>query len=421
MSSTETQTENIIQNPEEEQFNQEAAQNQEAARSIPNELVIAYHGIRASIADKRMNFSGRRMEKMDHKNALYADMSAKVKMTKQPASKTASGKPAVPRTNAERAMDSRLEKKRFKKSVADTYIYRAERVFGNDPNRTRPNAAEKRKQRHEVRDSYERGEIFARDRDDKLADIEAQTPLLGELMTKQARKKHRRAQNSLNRADRQPVLSRWRASRQKESVRDIKRHHARAEKHRTKINERRPVPIAVSAPTPDQIPAMDWDTDWTATPERSTISSSRSWEAAPARSAPRFEMPSARVSKTETPPQVKREDVAPTTTKEATPKPLWRSPEEYVPSEYIINLADTIATAISNAAADERAAYPDHLEKDENGKPLAQLKKEFWVPIRNAAREEVLARIPEGQREQAEADLVKLKRSQDEAKKKPVS
>jgi len=101
-----------------------------------------YNGVMAGLARIKMERAANTMERMDHKDALYHDIGkTALGETYQPHVTTQKGNynpneghydfvPAKARTRVERHIDKRLDKKAYKKSVADTYKFIHSRTFG---------------------------------------------------------------------------------------------------------------------------------------------------------------------------------------------------------------------------------------------------------------------------------------------------
>jgi len=107
-----------------------------------------YKGVMAGLARTKMERAANTMERMDHKDALYHDIGkAALGETYQPHVTAQKGNynpndghydfiPARARTSIERHIDKSLDKKAYKKSVADTYKFIHARTFGANATET---------------------------------------------------------------------------------------------------------------------------------------------------------------------------------------------------------------------------------------------------------------------------------------------
>jgi len=204
----------------------------EGLRWVGEELSLAYHGARAFVTERRRSFSGSRMEKMEHKDALYSGLGGIAINGKRSSDDTASGELARPRTVVERMMDQRIDKRRLKQSRAETYAYRAEKIFG--PKGSAPERTQRQRKiatRAILHDQLD-GRKTAREARVAATEIAAEKLNYGEGMHKRTSHQLDVRNRQLNRSASHPTIARWRDSRRRESIADIKRHHLRAEGHR---------------------------------------------------------------------------------------------------------------------------------------------------------------------------------------------
>ncbi len=201
---------------------------------VGEELRLAYHGVLRNISERRMSMGGDRMETMDHKDALYADIGNIAAGQEAVLTDTVSGQTARPRSFVERYMDKRLDKKNWRAELQASERKRTVAAYGGERSQTmRSDSLIDTFARKRVAGSvYRAGDMSAAELRLARADIQA-TPRAFE--NSEQRKTRRRADgavNDLEKTAEQPVLSRWRGWRRGEAIKDIKRHHSRAEKHR---------------------------------------------------------------------------------------------------------------------------------------------------------------------------------------------
>lgn len=224
------QPEHLRPNPVELQFGPETG-----AISF-DALTEAYHGVRAFISQKRMERAGNRMERMDHKDALYDDlgeMAVTRRREPETPANTANGERVMPRTFAERWMDRKIDKRGLKKSVADTYAYRARKIYGaeDDPN-AGLDKTQKRLRRAGVSYSAHKGRLTTTEARVKKHEIGATRVRHGKDMHKQTRIGVEKTGRKLDRSVDQPILSYWRNWRRNRAIESIKKHHHNAQEHR---------------------------------------------------------------------------------------------------------------------------------------------------------------------------------------------
>lgn len=197
-------------------------------------LAEAYHGIRAFVSQKRMELAGNRMERMDHKNALYTDSVESLQSSNFVPAETANGQPARPRNIVERFMDRRIERKDWKAGMKRAQRKMEEKQFGSRYTSTLgvKSRLEDAGRRHDVGKLYRDGYISADERRRTRSHMNA-TPArhmnrrMRNLLDDEA-SSHQRAVNAAD----QPVLYRWRNWRRERAIGSIKKHHHNTQEHR---------------------------------------------------------------------------------------------------------------------------------------------------------------------------------------------
>ena len=239
---------------------------------------VAYHGIRTAVAQKRMERAGARMERMEHKDAMYEDIgfsyasgsrselgNRDVTETANPGDwqfpdgidnpQTATSRGAKPRSIMERLKIQRVESKRHKLDVKRNHRKYYEDAFHiretqnpafRDANRRalevmpstpvdRSSAKARRLNKVRqlgVRTSYLKGNLNPEEQRKRLNLAKANRTPQESRGQKRQRKGEERAIGRLVTAADQPITGAWRQWRRSKAVKDIQRHHARAEKHR---------------------------------------------------------------------------------------------------------------------------------------------------------------------------------------------
>jgi len=201
---------------------------------IVDQGLVAFRGIRAALSRKRMEQAAGRMETMDHKDALYADLGSLAVTGNRTVSETATSRPAMPRALTEQFVDKKLDKRAIKRQNAELYSYRARKIFGAKEDLVGLNKHERRQQKTEIQHQKDRGEITASEARVQSMEIDTAPPKFGEKFHKLTSKQERRANRRLNRALRQPVSKKWRSWRRSEAIKDVGRHQRNAEKHETR-------------------------------------------------------------------------------------------------------------------------------------------------------------------------------------------
>lgn len=201
---------------------------------IVDEASFVYHGLKAAIADKRAEWAGNRMEKMEHKDALYTDLGNLAIRGERTVSDTASGNTAMPRTRVERFMDRRLSRQSEKKRLADYDQAITMKYFGFEGNLSSKTKKDKRQELRQIKRQQKRGELLASEALDKAQRTRAEHKRLGKDMFVNARSRQIRKAENLEDMTKQPVLSRWRNWRRNEAIKDVQRHRRRANKHNEK-------------------------------------------------------------------------------------------------------------------------------------------------------------------------------------------
>lgn len=197
-------------------------------------LAEAYHGARAFISQKRMERAGSRMERMDHKDALYADSVESLQSSNFTPTETATGQPAKPRNLVERFVDKRIERKDWKAGMKRAQRNLEMKQFGGERTRTMGSHSKivDTARRHWVNQEYRNGNITAAERRSARANIDV-TPFRVENPREiKLRKQQRSAERSAKWTANQPVLSRWRDMRRDRAIESIKKHHHNAQEHR---------------------------------------------------------------------------------------------------------------------------------------------------------------------------------------------
>lgn len=195
-------------------------------------LAAAFHGVRAAISQKRMEWAEDREERMDHKDTLYSSLGG-VPMNGIDA--TAAGVGDIrPRSYAERFMDKRQEKKEHEITQRAARQKRVNAAFGGPRANTTGFASkvDRLQRKNEVRSRYRAGDLTAAEmRLEK--NLVIANPLVAENQTqRKARRVLGRADKELDTITRQPVLRRWRNWRRNEAIKDQRRHQENTIKHR---------------------------------------------------------------------------------------------------------------------------------------------------------------------------------------------
>jgi len=226
---------------------------------------IAYHGIAAYVARVRRDRAGDRMERMDHKQALYTDLEKKelgtftepTETTKREEwsfpdgedhPETAVPLGTKPRTIVERVFRNRLHKKSWKRSLKKAEkdqvrkIYSVNGVGGEKSNtmalRSRLGV---RARKLGVDKRYWTGEDDMTPLDRRYAKlgIEASPKEYRNAEQRRVHKGVEGAEKAVKRTAKQPVMSRWRKMRQKRAIGTIQKQHARQQKHLKRLGELR--------------------------------------------------------------------------------------------------------------------------------------------------------------------------------------
>jgi len=206
-------------------------------------IQAAYHDVRATIARRGMDRAGATMERMDHKDALYADIGSMVltgelsgdidTSGEKQAAETVSGRPAKPRTLYEKFIDSRIDRKLQKKQDADILMYRKNKIFGNSHTMEGVSTKTKKDQNRKVNHLRPRGHLTAREARIEKNKINAQPMRLGQemhnRMTKTSDKANRKLKNALD----SPAAAHRRNRRREKAIERIKKYHRKAEEHRS--------------------------------------------------------------------------------------------------------------------------------------------------------------------------------------------
>ncbi|MCA9331781.1 hypothetical protein KC968_02465 [Candidatus Saccharibacteria bacterium] len=227
----------------------ENLQNHEVTSTVIEQIQLAHHGVTAWVAQKRMERAGNRMERMDHKSALYNDMANSVNGIEATPTETALGQPAKPRTFIERHMDKKLEGKLWKAELKKAETKREVSQFGNKGftqtrRRDRKRVQENREtrgrkiaeaaQKRQIDSDFILGNISREERLSRLSDIEPMSRKIENKRVRSLKRQGSRIDKSVVRSANQPVLSRWRNRRRENAIESIKKHHHRAEHHKAK-------------------------------------------------------------------------------------------------------------------------------------------------------------------------------------------
>lgn len=266
------QPENLQLNPAEIQFGPETG-----AINFDG-LVAAYHGLRAGISEKRVEWAQDRQDKMERKDDLYSEAglsyitgSRDVPDQKkrvfsdslessirndyvEPAAVT-----VVPRTALERLKISRMERQKHKLAVQRNkrkfhedafHIFETQDpIFRNkEMSKTRhilevlPSTGIDRSSmnarlinkagRLGIRMNYLRGNLSPEEQRNRLNTHRARIKPQETRWQKRQRRTEERAVNNLLTAVDQPILGGWRQWRRNEAVKDVQRHTRNANKHR---------------------------------------------------------------------------------------------------------------------------------------------------------------------------------------------
>jgi hypothetical protein len=210
-----------------------------------DEIKSVYHGIRASIANKKMERAGSVLEKMDHKESLYSHLGAvsigdqvEVDAVKLANRNTIHENPK-PRTWAERLKDKRIDKKARKLRRKESERKFVESAFqGAKSNTTGVKSRfETAKKKNEINQSYKTGGITVAERNSKISQLKAIPVATENSGQKKSRKKLARADKGVRKAANQPFLSTWREFRRNRAIETIKTQHMKAEEHKEKAKK----------------------------------------------------------------------------------------------------------------------------------------------------------------------------------------
>jgi hypothetical protein len=252
----------------------------EKIREQPDEMLnIAYHGVMAAIADRRMERAGSVLEKMDRKDVLYADLAhMAIANTHLIHPDTVDGEPPKARTVVEKLAERKIEKRAVKANRAELRNFHAERLHGTDKSDHVPTIRKVVKDRavnlvagndyHPVdagilKTSYRntgralkgpeiKGSTPLKKRIDRTInmaklltgkksyhearlesiDIRARPPKYGNKVHKMRRKTHRRMSEKLEFSVERPISNKYRAYRRERAMDRIMVQHEHAEKHR---------------------------------------------------------------------------------------------------------------------------------------------------------------------------------------------
>lgn len=240
----------------------------EGLQNIKQELSIAYHGVMAFIARRRMQHAGNLMEKMDHKDALYSDVGAFAMNGIRTESPTATGNPAMPINTLERHVARRAHKISRHRSEAITQKARANKVFGTREELPGMNKRERRitkmglKRRQGGIGAAQDGQLLPGEYVKERTKVDATRLKFGE-------KEHIRRDVVLGRSERKlrrqgavlGLSSRWHSLRRNNAISRIKKNYRSAEKHNAARNNLRvlrdeePETPRYTPPTPPRNPA----------------------------------------------------------------------------------------------------------------------------------------------------------------------
>jgi len=248
----------------------------EVASVAVDERAPALLGLKKFIAERRLQRSLRRMERagatmerMDHKNALYADMgyiALKGRDENFKPSATASSEPTRPRTWSERHVDKRLDKKAQKLEDKRREKLFLDKVYGGSQALDRSGRTAHQKTRKQelklAKSDYKQGSITAEQLRTAKNAFELTTGSIGEQYGKykngelsteefhkavkdkkkvelpvyeystqrKGRKSYKRASRKHEKRVQSMSTSRWQTLRRDKAIGNIQRHHARAER-----------------------------------------------------------------------------------------------------------------------------------------------------------------------------------------------
>ena len=216
----------------------------EYAERASSTVLTAYYGLRAAISRRSMRKAGDRLERMDHKDALYSDM-AQIALRRHLSTppETATGEQARPRTFAERFLDRRADKRQEEADRARTYAYRTEKIYGPKDQLPGLTKKQRKQQQAQVSRLTRRGELTAREARIEKLKIGAKPVKLGYEEHKRTSSALNKTSSRLERTVNQPILSRWRNFRRQRAIGRIKDSHRDAEEYESikrAIAEREP-------------------------------------------------------------------------------------------------------------------------------------------------------------------------------------
>lgn len=229
---------------------------------------IAVHGLSGAIARKKLERAGSRMERMEHKIALYGYMGEVALRGSSDIVERNSALEAMvaprSRTVVERYMDTRLDRRREKQSLKELDLYRHEKIYGTekDPKKIMENvrngnftasdtyrsgtvrrsvnhALDSSKRNGIIRDQFKNNEMTAREYRLAQLEIKANPKAFESPYLRKIRKSNERSVKNVDRSVEQPRLSKWRNMRMNRAINSIQANYLKAQKHAELSDEAR--------------------------------------------------------------------------------------------------------------------------------------------------------------------------------------
>lgn len=212
--------------------------------------VVAYHGLRMWIAEKRQARAEKVREKMDHKDSLYSYLGMRALGKREEGSTPTTGGRRVahaekprPKTASERFMAKRTEKKLWKKELKEAERARVARGHGGDVTSLDRvfTKIDTSKRKRKINQRFKSGETDVFDLQRQLREAALPQELKPHETRDQriSREEETYANIKLKRNVRQPVLRRWRDVRRKGAIKRIDRQRRVYDRHAERRAERR--------------------------------------------------------------------------------------------------------------------------------------------------------------------------------------
>lgn len=214
----------------------------EILTQVVEEAALVYLGIKGFIAERRMDGAGDRMERMDHKDALYYQLGSLAidpdPDALAPYVETATGLPPHTRSFAERFMDKRMEKRSWNEDLKAAERKKTVKAYGGQYAHTMGlgSTIDTANRVHASRMARRHGVISARELRGEESFVRGSVRALENSEQKRTRRELKGASNKNMRSARQPILTEWRELRRNGAIKGIKKHHLKAERFKSDAN-----------------------------------------------------------------------------------------------------------------------------------------------------------------------------------------